>query len=161
MPAPSPQAEPSSYDLDGTAAFDAQLLAKEIMPFEDDAPGDPVPSTPAPTNEPDQAGETAFVQALRDDELPGFVAGPASQAELPATGAPELSLEQYASLCAERSQPGADAADIMHRYGAVDSASAGALDGLWQGRFFQDRDLKTRFDQLVAHYRQWLSQNNR
>jgi hypothetical protein len=65
---------------------------------------------------------------------------------------PELTLEQYASMCAEIQVAPGEAAAIHARYGAADEAAASGLRQGHESRFAADPSERARFDALVAQY---------
>ena len=73
----------------------------------------------------------------------------------------DFTIEQYASLCAERDLVGAThVTRVLERYGVPDQEALRALDGVWTARL-QDPAKRARFDQLRARYRQWLEEPGR
>lgn len=73
--------------------------------------------------------------------------------------APELTLEQYASLCAEREHRPEEVEAIARVWG-LDSEEAQALDRTWQVRLQADPAAAERFQGLVASYRSWLARQS-
>ncbi|MEQ9319470.1 MAG: hypothetical protein RIF41_09950 [Polyangiaceae bacterium] len=73
----------------------------------------------------------------------------------------EFTIEQYASLCAERDLVGqANVGRVLERYGLPGPDALRALDVAWTQRL-HDPGRRARFDQLRARYRQWLEQPRR
>src|SRR5690606_32158336 len=70
---------------------------------------------------------------------------------------PDLSLEQYASLCAEREHRPDDVDAIRRRWAVEGHAAERALDDRWQARLRADAAEAQRFYNLVASYRTWLA----
>ena len=66
--------------------------------------------------------------------------------------APELTLEQYASMCAELQSDPNQAGAVYARYGAADEATSHALQTSWQAKLGADANEQARFDALVAQY---------
>ena len=168
-PAPPPVAPAlaGSSDVDETAAVDLRALRLgDGMPFLPGAAQPPPPEadepTPAPAAGDDASGdvdETAAVdlRALRlGDGMPFAPAG----AEPPPTttaGVPELTLQQYASLCAERQLASTTRrAQVERSYGLADAEAAAALDDQWERRLSRDARDQERFDALLQQFRQWL-----
>lgn len=69
---------------------------------------------------------------------------------------PQLTPEQYASLCAEREQYPAHVAQINAKYGITDPAVAAALDQQWQGQLQSDPSVQQRYQQGYWQYKAWL-----
>src|SRR5690606_20145149 len=70
---------------------------------------------------------------------------------------PELSLEQYASLCAEREHRPGEIATIRRNWGVDGDDAERALDRRWQDRLRTDPAEAQRFFSLVASYKTWLA----
>src|SRR5690606_22375157 len=66
-----------------------------------------------------------------------------------------LTVEQYASLCAERRLYPHALAQVAQRYGFSSQAAVEAEDAEWRGRFAADPQLATRFQQVQAEWLAW------
>ncbi len=100
-------------------------------------------------------GETAEIGALTDDQLEAlpFVAAPtAAEDDEP----PHLTLEHYASMCAELQVNPAHAEGIRRRYGLAELSDQQREDGAWAKRMAGDSRLTERWRQLVGQYQAWL-----
>jgi hypothetical protein len=68
----------------------------------------------------------------------------------------QLTLEQYAAFCAERSLYSDRVADVRARYQVRDEAQANLLDQLWRARFADDSALGERYASAYERYSKWL-----
>ncbi|MEO7327674.1 MAG: hypothetical protein ABI193_03780 [Minicystis sp.] len=170
-PAPEPAAKPPRGALRnfGTVDVSAALAEAGIsrpLPFAGPKPGSPalpasrvVPSSPAPPARSSGLRGTvklddALAAANAKSPLPFAVAAP--------TPGAALTLEQYASLCAESAVASPQAApQIGKRYGLADERALAALHEDYRARFARDPALDQRFRALEAQYRAWLSQQAR
>lgn len=74
----------------------------------------------------------------------------------PVKPVPELTLEEYAWLSTNRqAHPGQP---VGSEHGLTDEASWLALENAWQQRFRNEDDLRRRYEELLAHYRQFVQQ---
>ena len=114
--------------------------------------------------------ETAFVSALSEaDVLPFLQQAPPALPEAPRARAPQpsevqptevqLTVEQYASLCAERAARPQLASEVEQRYG-LRSGAASLLAAAWARRFDADPELGSRFAALVDQYARWFRQRD-
>jgi hypothetical protein len=142
-----PPAAAPARAIDTTADAIPAFVIDEPLPFR---PG-PAGATPPPSSRsgphPD-VGETAFLPPIEglDDPLPF-----AQAADLP-----ELSLEQYASLCVERMFYPAEQQAVLARYRVLTEQAMAALDGQWRARLLAEGALEQRWRQACARYEQWL-----
>jgi len=72
-----------------------------------------------------------------------------------------LTVEQYASLCAERATHPQAIEQVAQRYGFSSTAALEAEDEEWKVRFSADPSLQLRFHQVHAQWLAWLSQQGR
>ncbi|MFP6683334.1 MAG: hypothetical protein VB934_01415 [Polyangiaceae bacterium] len=153
--APSAPEVPDGYE---TAALDiAKVMGGAPLPFQDGAPArPPAASTPADEAPPSiDPFETEAIDMTKIDldvmpfSQPRPAAGAATSAGAPA---PELTLEQYASMCAELQSDPSQAAAVDTRYGATDEAASHALQTSWQAKLSADASERARFDGLLAQY---------
>ena len=71
-------------------------------------------------------------------------------------GLPDLSLEQYASLCVERAlYPGNDL-QVAERYKLLTAEALQKLDASWRKRFAAEGNLQARWQQAYSQYEAWL-----
>ena len=156
-PVPVAAAVPASpAEVDSTAVV-AALEEGITLPFEAldvaDAPPPVADALPPQTSNID---ETAALGVALDlgDVLP-FDRGDAPAPET------EFTIEQYASLCAERDLVGqANVGRVLERYALPSQDALRALDAAWTERLV-DPTKRARFDHLRARYRQWLEQPRR
>jgi len=142
--ATSPVQTAAQTGVDQTAFAMTPLVDEPVLPFSGDAA--PPPSGAPQLSEDDLAGATAFMAALEDldDPIP-FEQKP-----------PELSLEQYASLCVERTlQPGRES-EVAKRYQILTAQALHALDARWRQRFHNEGELFRRWQHAYAQYEAWV-----
>jgi hypothetical protein len=70
--------------------------------------------------------------------------------------APDLTLEQYASYCAEMTAAPSDYNRILKAYGVASPAARVALATHWGKRFEEEPELKVQFETLQAEFVAWL-----
>ncbi len=121
------------------------------------ADGDPLPA--AETN------REAAPEEEEEDELRETVAvetlSPLKEAlaEDPrAMNLPDLTIQQYASLCAEREVKPAEREMIHQKYGLPDDAASEALDAHWHRLFDTQPQVRERWQDLHSQYVAWLRQ---
>jgi len=154
-PAVAP-AQEQAGSVDETAAVDIRMLSLgDGLPFEAGSGQAPPPvgdELPPATGSVD---ETAAITKLELGPALPFAGEPVP---IPATGTPELTMEQYASLRAERelAEPAALAA-LDRRYGLTDADAARVLDEIWDQRLTANAKERQRFDDLLAHFAEWLA----
>jgi len=71
-------------------------------------------------------------------------------------GLPELSVQQYASLCATCQRHPDQLEPTLHQWGIADRETHERLNAMWRSKLDADAVLRQRFDDLVVQYRQWL-----
>lgn len=83
---------------------------------------------------------------------------PTDRPELPGPGfaPPELTLEQYAWLCAETAVFPDLAQEANRKYGVADERARGALDRQWRERFTAEPALRTAWKELLTRCKSWL-----
>ncbi len=146
--APSAPPRPLTDDvLDTTAeAIVAPLLEDDALPFRQgeraQAPA------PAEVAESPDIGKTGFATALSDDDVLPF-----------ADEHPELTLEQYASLCVERALDPSNQSEVAKRYRVLTKEALQALDARWRRRFDDEGALYQRWQQAYLQYKTWLEGN--
>jgi hypothetical protein len=71
---------------------------------------------------------------------------------------PELTLQQYASLCAELAAAATPAlsASILAKYRVADPSARAALDAKWAAELAKAPASRAEFERLMAQYRAWL-----
>ena len=84
-----------------------------------------------------------------------------SAAAAPATktAAPvDLSVAQFASLCAELAAYPAQSAAVLARYQVADADTKRRLDAYWYERLGREHEARREFDRVLAQYGAWLRQ---
>ena len=127
---------------------------------------DPLPFTDEPTTPPELAGASISIDAMgMTGEVPAILVGNETLPfmESGALGIDDelrnkLTIEQYASLCAELLAAPSRRAQTLQRYGADDN-TFDMLEQIWNERFDEDPNLRARYEQLHASYRDWLTRN--
>ena len=76
------------------------------------------------------------------------------------TALAQLTLEQYAAFCAERTVFADRLADVMARYHVPDETQASLLDQLWRARRANDDELDRRYTSTYEHYCRWLREQS-
>lgn len=170
-PPPRPVDDPASLvppgmrgftDLRGTQPTSDAAARGPVLPF-----GPPIPS-PSPTAAGADAalvpegmrGFTSLTGTHPVSEAPTAPVLPFSTGARPAPAtpsspatAPALSLEQYASLCAELAATPDDAEALFARYGLGRPEARLAVDGFWRDRLARDPAAQERWQELYWHYR--------
>jgi hypothetical protein len=143
LPPPAPTAvvapPPPAIPATDQTALAIPIIAGPALPFQ------PGPARPPPPVGPSvQSGETAFVPVIEAlDDLP------------------DLTVEQYASLCVERvMRPGAEA-QVAQRYRVLTQEALQALDARWSRRFQTEGELHRRWQQAYAQYEAWVRSQKR
>jgi len=128
--------------------------AEPVFPPSEPAPG------PAARKPQSPLGETAMALDLPIGPATPFAgASPPPKREVMAAGGlelPMITVEQYAALCAELSLGKSTLERALVRQGIHDAAVWSALDRSWQDRFRSDPDLRRRWSDLTAQYREFL-----
>ncbi len=92
---------------------------------------------------------------------PAAATRPAPAPAAPAASpAPELSLQQVASLTVDLAVDPSARAETLRRYG-LDERGKAHLDAVWGQRIAADRGARAAFDGAVAAYREWLARARR
>ena len=149
---PRAGAEPKVVEKPSTSAaemtFPAPFGRKKHVttPFRKDAPAAPPPviaagSSGAELTRP-PAGATIPIDRA---EVPGLEFEP-----------PELTLEQYAWLCAETAVFPALAQEANRKYGIADERTRGALDRQWRERFTAEPAIRAAWKSLLTRCKSWL-----
>lgn len=79
-----------------------------------------------------------------------------AQAAPDAVSWPRLTLQQYASLCAELSVAAQDETEILRRYHITGVAARKAVDREWQDRLATHADTQAEWQRLYSEFRDWL-----
>ncbi len=120
------------------------------------APSEPEIAPPAAAKKP-SFGKTAFLSA---DALPkaALPFQPKPAAPVAEARPPELTLQQYASLCAELAAAATPAAStaILAKYRVGEPGARLALDAAWAAEFAKVPATRAEFERLTAEYRAWL-----
>ncbi len=88
---------------------------------------------------------------------PGSAAIPV-RAVAPASNLPQLSVEQYASLCVELELAPARPTEVLERYRLTEEQHH-ALDASWNARMAADPALRRAWDGARDAYREWLARS--
>jgi hypothetical protein len=173
-PVASPPAKPDSPPVDARQAgpgcppaeftitrvqppIPAELLEQLArLPFKPPTPGNEFARTmKTPVLDP-RKGETA---PLGDDSIPKpfaalpFVGAPIRVGVIPF---PRLSLQQYASLCAELAVVPSQSDEILRRYHVMGEAAHWALSEHWQAKLAASPEARATFEKDLASYTAWL-----
>lgn len=164
-PAPKPAPSPAKPGVSGeTLPLGASLLPY-VMPFaKSGAPAQPAPAPAQPAQALPAAAPAQAAPAQPAQALPA--AAPAQPAPAPAfaavarpnSAAPEMTLDAYASLCAEMTVHPQHRADILRRYGIADDAALRVLHVRWRDRFVQDPATESQWQSKYKTFRDWLAQ---
>ena len=159
--APRPASAPLlGGDIHETATVDlAEIWGKgDALPFRGSASAPPPTRVPqsvqlaqsaqsAATSELDRTAPAGIV--LKIDDAPPFSAG----AERPPV---DLTVEQYASLCALCAAYPDHAGASNVRFGVHDGAARDRLDRYWQSRFDGEPEVRAAWQTRLQAYRAWL-----
>ncbi|WP_433935703.1 hypothetical protein AB3662_13300 [Sorangium cellulosum] len=164
--APKP-AEPASLvppgmrgfgDLRGTHPVSGAASTAPVLPF--GPPALPTPATPAAETAVVPRGMRGFTSltgthptsgAPSAAVLPFSSSAPAAPSSPPSV--PALSLEQYASLCAELAVAPGDAEALFGRYGLGQPDARLAVDRFWRDRLARDEAAHRRWQELYWQQR--------
>jgi hypothetical protein len=113
----------------------ASILQQASLPFQGSRKPSPTnpgirPEPPAPTKPPEPAAMPAF---------------------------PDLSVDQYAALCAERDAAPERTAEVLARY-RIPPEATNAFLGVWKSRLANDPGLAAANNQAYARYAAWFAQ---
>ncbi len=129
-----------------------------VLPIDQTLPFEGSSETPSsaleelePLQEHDLDGTAALGMHLHLEDVLPFDDEPK-----PAPCTPTLTLEQYASLSAERSVFPDRNADTHQKYRLTGPGVADALDASWQARLAAEPGLNERFHTLVTQYISWI-----
>ncbi|MBI4703782.1 MAG: hypothetical protein HY744_21950, partial [Deltaproteobacteria bacterium] len=153
----------------------ATLLGAPALPFRPAAePARPPAAVPEPAVRPSPAASLGQTSAMVDPDaiarfrqaLPFLARGggvpdgdaPAREPEAEG-GVPTLTLEQYASLCAECEACPERAAEIQARYQVPTEAVRRALEQRWRDDLARDPALGRRWEESRARYQAWLREH--
>jgi hypothetical protein len=73
---------------------------------------------------------------------------------------PQLTLEQYASLCAERNAKPGELEATLRKYGLADDKAERSLDDQWKQSFDARPKQRERWLQMVREYTAWLENHS-
>ena len=171
-PTPVPPAFWPSSDLAGT-------ISVASLPIPHRPPADPLPFGITPSSEfvaslaavrpatpHSEVGETLPLGAnMLSAMLPALPFNHAGTAPPPVAGkfasAPQLTLDAYASLCAELSVFPARTIDILQKYGVVDDSMRRELDQRWRDLFTTAPPLRDEWQRKVTSFSDWLRRGGR
>lgn len=132
---------------DQTALATPALTDEPALPFRGEAAPPPAATDEGPHV---GTGETAFVSALDVEEALPF------ESEVP-----ELTVEQYASLCVERTMHPGQQGDVAKRYKVLTEQALRALDERFRQRFATQGELLQRYQQAYARYEAWVREQKK
>jgi hypothetical protein len=158
-PAPSPAPPASPRPVTKAPAFLMRTapLSPEARglvgagPFAAAAAAQPQPRRPAPRTVQSRAVGVGGTTPVGDDSIEKAVAAVRSRPELP-----DLTLRQFASLCAELAFRPTGRGAILERYGVRDEATLAALDAHWRRERAARPEARTAFADDFATHLAWL-----
>jgi hypothetical protein len=145
--------------LDGTAELPgAVVVTGRVLPFTKGARSTlDVPAKPSSERPPPRAASvTSGTVEVVLDQI-GAPSTPFHRHHRGATPDGELTLNQYASLCAELEVKGRPSGELLAAYRLKDEGELEQLREAWQERFEADLELCARHRELVAEYGSWLA----
>jgi hypothetical protein len=116
---------------------------------------------PEPAQAPSPPVEPARAAPGAPEEPPGSAPGAGLLATELAPHLAALTVEQYATLCAECASHPAWVAEILARYGVQSEAERAALTQHWEQRMAADPQLAGLLRWHYARYEEWLKQQQR
>jgi hypothetical protein len=132
---------------------------EEALPFGDDSRSDPraelAKNVAHGTKLGGMTGEVPAILSDGNETLPFL---DVSQLNIDDDIRDTLTIEQYASLCAELTSNPTRRQHTFERYG-IDEESLAKLREAWDQHFTTSPKDKQRFDELFMRYRTWLSEN--
>jgi len=159
---PGPAARPAWPGAAPTGDEATQLHSDEDLPLLETAPAVVGPDGEPAAGEPPGA-EPAKGDDEDEDEFQETVAvetmSPLKQvldAGSPPPNLPDFTLQQYASLCAEREVRPGEAEAIRQKYGIPDEPTLEALDAHWERLFTAQPTVRERHQGLLTEYVAWL-----
>jgi len=161
LPAPVPAAAPPPMAIppipagvDETAIATPALNLDPALPFSGSAAAPPS-ANEAAERASDSIDATAFTAPIAGlEDLADALPFDTDAAELP--DIPDLTVEQYASLCVEREINPDQQQETLARYKVLTEQALRTLDERWQHRFATEGDLQQRWQQAFTQYQAWL-----
>jgi len=171
---------PAPAALTGTANLPLQGILSKILPFDSSAQSSIAAASPAPKASPavmapsgaspsaldaarakahplEGTAEVEVAEARKSLPFVRVDGAPAGPVAAPAQATvPRLTLEQYASLHAERAEHPERDGQIRARYFVAQDAAWAALQSEWERRMDEAPALRLRLQDLINHYRRWL-----
>ena len=89
------------------------------------------------------------------------LAGAHAAGVAPPTPLPDLTLDAYASLCAELTVFPAKSAEILRKYGLADDRARRGMDQRWQDLFTTAPSLRSEWQRKTTAFCDWLRHNGR
>jgi hypothetical protein len=140
-------------------------VPRQALPFGDKPALDLSKPSP-PQQAPAISGETLPLQVnLMAMALP-FMKGQREALETKDAGTsaplpkvPTMTLDAYASLCAELSAQPDRRIEVLRRYRIADDAALNALHASWQKQFADQPRMQTEWQSKYQAFRDWLAQN--
>ncbi|WP_437970342.1 hypothetical protein WMF04_14065 [Sorangium sp. So ce260] len=148
-------------DLRGTQPTSDAATSAPVLPFGLPAPPEPARLGAAMAGVPGGMRHfTSLTGTQPTSGAPAEAALPFSQSARAAPAAPAgpspgpaLSLEQYASLCADLAVAPESAEALFAQYGLREPEARGAVDGFWRGRLARDQAAYKRWQELYWQQR--------
>ena len=151
------------WRVDATSADAVALSEDDVLPFgeQPSAPFRAALASGAAGLPAADVGETGVVPALLVDVNETLPFGLPAVDDQAAGAATKLSLEQYASLCAELAVYPQRGDSIRQRYGFRNSEEQVKEDRAWSTQLAGDAARTREWQALVRHYQTWLLRNPR
>lgn len=124
----------------------------KVLPFDE---------TKDPSTTIDAAPHSASQPLARQAEVAAPAPPPSHGPSRSDTSRIQLTLEQYAAFCAERTIYPDRVAAVMARYQLRDHAQVQLLDQTWRARVADDHALSERYSTAFEHYCKWLREQGR
>lgn len=168
-PPREPPAQPSaapgppsslSKPIDTASLGEESPLAGAELPFMTASNSAPPPVASEVADE-SMAGETMGIGQMSPLAALASMASTVTSNGTPPKGSVsvDLTLEQYASLCATLEVHPERRASTLETYGILADAAFHSLERSWASKIAGDVALEKRFNELVAHYRGWIRSN--
>lgn len=151
LPAVAPPSTP--FVAPRAAAPRAPSPTRDGVPFQPPATHASPSATPAKPRPRIPTGTVDLENALAAEKAADSARATGTATSSPPPRGPQLSVEQYAWLCALVERRPDQRADAWRRFGIADEATWGQLHAAWQPWLAEDRARLQRFHELVAEYR--------
>ncbi len=160
IPSPDapPPAIPSPARFDLTAPALVMPIPRQALPFGDKPALDlSKPSPPRPM--PEVQGDTLPLQVNMMEMALPFMKNQrgGSGTKTAPPNAPAMTLDAYASLCAELLAQPARRPDVLQRYQIADETALNELHAFWQKQFAKEPRLHAEWQSKCEAFRDWLT----